>query len=140
MKEEEKMSEKVSFHGKIVGHTKGNKYYTKRNKDNIFRKANSVNISKELVEDLEKDGIERIVITVNLDETELKYSVPIEEIHQFETYSYEGDAQWMLPLQDLKKYQPGQMRVMPLDKFFGKTEVKVMQMATKKENIVGEVN
>lgn len=90
------INNKVRYLGEIID----DKFYTKRNERHIFRKLNAFGFNYELVKNLEKMGVKKIIIDFegNLYEIEIK---KLKDCGIVQTFAQE--KQIFIKIDDLKK-------------------------------------
>ena len=102
--EAKKKNKIVRRNGKVYGEIKGNTYYTTRTKDHIFRMYHSVNISKEVVRDIENCGTRIVDFKVFENNKPTNYKITIDDIKKCKIY-YGADKEYIVTISSLKEKQ-----------------------------------
>ena len=119
------MREIVWYKRKVVGYVSDDVFHTVREEKHIFKKYESINISKEVLDCVKQKGVKRVEIQLKIGDNEEIFRRSLADIETHRTYTYEDDEQYVLPLNELRNNPHGQ-RVIPLDAYLGSKEKGVV--------------
>lgn len=93
----------IKYDNKVVGVVKNNKFYTKRDRNSVFFKFKSFNVSQNVIDQLKDIDVNNIVIQYQeTPDHVIEYERTIEEIENYNTYDLGTDRQRVIPIEHLK--------------------------------------
>lgn len=94
--------DKLIYYGqKVVGEVKDRTFITKRTKETIYRKYNSVNISEAVLSKVRAEGADRIRIDLELDGQTHSKVIYLDELGRRKHVKNGTDWQMVIPIKEI---------------------------------------